>query len=84
VQQQSYATGALRCAYSECSSFEGDEQKRVLSLRKHRVDFADAVTAMEDERALTMPDDDPQDEDRFVTLETDLFGRVLVVVYVER
>jgi uncharacterized protein len=65
-------------------SFEWDEQKRLLNLRKHRVEFADAVTALEDENALTMPDDDERDEDRFVTLGTDLFGRVLVVVYTWR
>ena len=65
-------------------SFEWDEQKRLLNLRKHRIDFADSVTALADENALTMPDDDLNEEDRFVTLGTDLFGRVLVVVYTWR
>ena len=65
-------------------SFEWDEQKRLRNLQKHRVDFADAVTVLEDENALTMPDDDDREEDRFLTLGTDLFGRVLVVVYTWR
>jgi uncharacterized protein len=65
-------------------SFEWDEQKRLLNLRKHRIDFADAVTALEDDDALTMRDEDVAEEDRFVTLGSDLFGRVLVVVYTWR
>jgi uncharacterized DUF497 family protein len=44
------------------------------------VDFADAETALHDEMAMTMPDDDPEGE-RFVTLATDALGRLLVVVY---
>jgi hypothetical protein len=44
------------------------------------VDFADAETALCDEMALTMRDDDP-DEERFVALGMDALGRLLVVVY---
>jgi uncharacterized DUF497 family protein len=65
-------------------SFEWDEQKRLLNLRKHRVDFADAVTALGDENALTMPDDPEHEEERFVTLGADLFGRVLVIAWTWR
>jgi uncharacterized DUF497 family protein len=52
-------------------------------LRKHRVDFADAISALEDELALTLDDDNP-DEQRFVTIGTDALARVLVVVYTLR
>lgn len=61
-------------------SFEWDEQKRQSNLRKHRIDFADAVTALDDPGALTMLDDESDEEDRFVTLGADLFGRLLIVV----
>jgi uncharacterized DUF497 family protein len=55
-------------------------EKAAANLRKHRVDFADAETALHDERAMTRPDDDPEGE-RFVTLGMDAMGRLLVVVY---
>jgi hypothetical protein len=57
-----------------------DAEKAAANLRKHRVDFADAETALRDEMALTRPDDDLEGE-RFVTLGTDSLGRLLVVVY---
>jgi len=62
---------------------EWDEDKAAANLRKHGVDFADAATVLEDEAALTMPDDHPE-EDRWVTLGMDTLGRVLVVVYTWR
>ncbi|TMB42841.1 MAG: BrnT family toxin [Deltaproteobacteria bacterium] len=58
---------------------EWDPEKARLNLQKHGVDFADAATALHDEMAITIPDDDP-DEQRFVTLASDVLGRVLVVV----
>ena len=60
-----------------------DEDKAAANQRKHGVDFADAATALEDEEALTMPEDDPN-EDRWVTLGMDALGRVLVVAYTWR
>jgi hypothetical protein len=57
-----------------------DSEKAAANLRKHGVDFADAETALRDEMAMTMPDDDPEGR-RFVTLATDALGRLLVVVY---
>ena len=57
-----------------------DPEKAAANLRKHGVDFADAETVLHDEMAMTMPDDDPE-EQRFVTLATDALGRLLVVVY---
>jgi uncharacterized DUF497 family protein len=62
---------------------EWDPDKAAANLRKHRVDFADAATVLEDEAALTISDDD-FDEERFVTLGKDALGRVLVVVYTWR
>jgi uncharacterized DUF497 family protein len=62
---------------------EWDRDKARLNLQKHRVDFADAATALDDEMAITIPDDDP-DEQRFVTLACDALGRVLVLTYTWR
>jgi uncharacterized DUF497 family protein len=59
---------------------EWDPAKAAENLRKHGVDFAEAETALHDEMALRMPDDDP-DGERFVALGTDALGRLLVVVY---
>ena len=62
---------------------EWDSEKAAGNLRNHKIDFADAATALEDEAALTREDDDP-DEERFVTLGMDALGRLLVVVYTWR
>ena len=83
-RQSSALESYIRCAYNYRVSFEWDEEKRRLNLRKHRVEFADAVSAFEDPDAITLPDDDDDDENRFVTVALDLFGRVLVVVYTWR
>ena len=58
-----------------------DERKAAANLAKHGVDFADAATALEDARALSMPDAFTDSEERFVGLGTDALGRLLVVVY---
>lgn len=60
-----------------------DEDKATANLRKHRVDFADAATVLEDEAALTLSDDHAEEE-RWVTLGMDALGRVLVVAYTWR
>ena len=57
-----------------------DPEKAAANLRKHRVDFADAETALHDGLAMTRPDDDPEGR-RLVTLAADALGRVLVLVY---
>ncbi len=64
-------------------SFEWDSQKAAAKLRKHGVDFADAATVFADDLAITVPDEQSQ-EDRFVTLGVDALGRLLVVVYTWR
>ena len=64
-------------------SYEWDPKKAIRNLRKHGVDFADAVPALEDELALTI-EDDHADEQRFITIGTDALARLLVVVYTFR
>jgi uncharacterized protein len=63
--------------------YEWDDHKAAANLSKHRIDFADAVTALEDDAAITVADE-LADEDRFITIGTDAFGRLLVVVYTWR
>jgi len=53
-------------------------------LRAHGVSFAEAVTVMEDDFALTREDPAAVDEPRFVTLGLSNLGNLLVVVYTYR
>lgn len=57
-----------------------DPGKARSNARKHDVHFADAVSALDDDWALTI-EDERLEERRWVTLGRDLFGRLLVVVY---
>ncbi len=63
---------------------EWDPRKERLNARKHGVHFADAVSALEDDQALTMRDPFAEAEERWVTLGLDSLGRLLVVVYAWR
>ena len=63
---------------------EWDESKADANLHKHGIDFADAVTALEDEMALTMRDESSDEEERWITLGIDALGRLAVVVYTWR
>ncbi len=58
-------------------------RKAAENLRKHGVDFADAVIALEDKNALTIEDDD-HEEQRFKTLGIGPTLNVLYVVYAYR
>ncbi len=51
-------------------------------MKKHGVDFADAVISLEDENALTIEDKD-HDEVRFKTLDMGPYLNVLYVVHTE-
>jgi hypothetical protein len=59
---------------------EWDPRKAATNLTRHGIDFADAAAVLQDELAVTVRDDD-HDEQRFVTIGQDALGRVLVVVY---
>ena len=62
---------------------EWDQRKSAANLRRHGIGFADAATVLHDDYAITIPEEGP-DEGRFVTIEMDALGRVLVVVYTWR
>jgi uncharacterized DUF497 family protein len=72
-----------RRAYTIAVEYEWDPKKAAGNLRKHAIDFADAVTVLEDERALTIDDSD-SDEQRYLTIGLDAIARILVVVYAWR
>jgi uncharacterized DUF497 family protein len=59
-----------------------DPRKASDNLRKHGVDFADAVLALEDENALTIEDRD-HEEPRFKTLGMGPYAKVLYVIHAE-
>ena len=65
-------------------NYQWDPEKAALNLRKHKIDFADAVSVLEDEWALTIREQLVEGEQRFASVGTDLFGRILVVVYTHR
>ena len=54
-----------------------------MGLRKHGVDFADAVAVFDDPRALTR-EDFVRGEVRFATVGLDALARLLVVVWTQR
>lgn len=65
--------------------FEWDAAKAAANLRKHRVDFQEAATVLEDALSTTFPDEThSSDERRFVTIGTSGRGRLLVVAHTER
>jgi hypothetical protein len=71
--------------YTGVVSFEWDPNKATANVRRHGVQFSEAIGVFSDNYAITINDDnsDP-DEQRFVTLGTGLKGRPLVVVYCYR
>lgn len=71
------------CAYIHTVEFEWDPRKARANLNKHGVDFADAAMVLYDEFALTVAEDDPQEE-RFVTMGRDALDRILVLAYTWR
>lgn len=62
---------------------EWDPAKARANLRKHGVRFADAATALEDARAISVRDEGP-DEERWIAIGRESLGRILVVVYTWR
>jgi hypothetical protein len=60
---------------------EWDPPKARANLRTHGISFAEAVTVLDDDFALTREDPDAVDEPRFVTLGLSDVGNLLVVVY---
>ena len=64
-------------------AYQWDNNKAASNLNKHGIDFADAVSVFSDDFSTTV-NDDRFEEERFITIGIDAFGRVLVVVYTYR
>jgi uncharacterized protein len=64
--------------------YEWNYAKAKANLDAHNVDFSEAITALEDDFALTREDVDALNEQRFVTLGMSSIGSLLVVVYTYR
>jgi hypothetical protein len=64
--------------------YEWDPAKAEANLAEHGVSFAEVVTVLEDDFALTREDPDSESEQRFVTLGMSDFANLLVVVYTYR
>lgn len=65
-------------------AYEWDCKKSESNLKKHGIDFADAVGVFEDEWSLTLKEHHVGNEQRIVTVGMDFLGRILVVVYTYR
>jgi uncharacterized DUF497 family protein len=61
-----------------------DPKKAETNYRKHKIRFCDAETVLSDPMALTIEDQDVDQEQRFVSVGSDAMGRILVVVYTIR
>jgi hypothetical protein len=72
------------CLYNDAVRVDRDPVKAKANLLAHGVSFAEAVSVLEDECALTCEDPDSQGEQRFVTLGLSNIGNPLVVVYTYR
>lgn len=63
--------------------FEWDESKADDNKSKHGISFADTFAVFEDPNAVTL-EYFRKDEQRYVTVRMDAFGRILVVAYTWR
>ncbi len=64
--------------------FEWDPQKAAINLRKHKVSFEEATTALDDPLSATAFDPDHSvGENRFITFGISNHGRLLVVSHGE-
>jgi uncharacterized protein len=65
-------------------NYHWDPAKATANVKKHGMEFADAVGVFEDPGALTMEDPDSEGEQRFLSLGLDFLGRLIVVAYTYR
>jgi uncharacterized protein len=70
--------------YTSEVRIEWDPPKARANLQTNGINFAEVVTVLDDDFALTREDPDAVDESRFVTLGLSDVGNLLVVVYVYR
>jgi uncharacterized protein len=61
-----------------------DPRKDAANLKKHGISLAEADGVLSDPLAVTIEDESAQGEHRFVTLGTNMFGSLRVVVWTPR
>ena len=64
--------------------YSWDPAKEKANYLKHGVEFSEAVISLGDPYSLHIVDPDCLDEERFISLGMDSFGRILVTVYCYR
>ena len=74
----------VNCTYNKGVDYQWDLNKARANLKKHAVDFADAVGVFEDHLALNIDDPASPGEPRWITVGMDFLNRLLVVVYTYR
>jgi uncharacterized DUF497 family protein len=73
---------AYNYMYTGAVAFEWDPNKASANVRKHWVQFSEAVGVFSDDYAITINDNESDpDAQRFLTLGMGIKGRILVVVY---
>ena len=65
-------------------NYQWNPKKAASNIKKHGVDFADAIGVFEDERSMTIKEEIVEDEQRFATMGMDFLGQAVVVVYTYR
>lgn len=65
-------------------SYVWHPDKAANNLKKHGVEFADAVGVLEDELALLREDVAAYEEERFIAVGLDYLGRLLTVIFTYR
>lgn len=85
VRAASFSLALLsESGYNQAMKIEWDPKKARSNLRKHRVSFEEAATAVSDPLATTGADPDHSvTEDRYVTFAVSTRGRLLVVAHTE-
>ena len=65
-------------------NYQWDPAKAAANLKKHGVEFADAVGVFGDPGAITIEDPDSEGEQRFLSIGLDVLGRLIVVAFTYR
>jgi len=65
-------------------NYQWDPAKAKANVKKHGVEFADAVGVFDDPGALTIEDPDSEEEQRFLAIGLDVLGRLIVVAFTYR
>lgn len=65
-------------------NYQWDPAKAKTNVKKHGVEFADAVGVFDDSSTITIEDPDSEGEQRFLSIGLDVLGRIVVVAYTYR